>query len=196
MHNVLASSAARADLNQILQSRAELYGDELDPKWFQTAVDLGKKASTIKARNQARSQLAGAPLLVAQVTELEFRRKLQEGDNNLAQNLHLGTWTTVAEVLKVLGKIPPLSLLHLCNPEFGKYFSDHLLQRADDLDFVQDVLSATAKSKALNPILHSVAAGFGRRKIYKRFKYGQLNMHFDRLRFAETATLENNDDRV
>ena len=91
LHNVLASSAARADLKQILQSRAELYGDELDPKWFQTAVDLGKKASTIKARNQARSQLAGAPLLVAQVTELEFRRKLQEGDNNLAQNLNLGT---------------------------------------------------------------------------------------------------------
>ena len=44
LHNVLASSAARADLKQILQSRAGLYGDELDPKWFQTAVDLGKKS--------------------------------------------------------------------------------------------------------------------------------------------------------
>ena len=102
----------------------------------------------------------------------------------------------MAELLKVFGKIPPLSLLHLCNPEFGKYFSEHLLQRADDLDFVQDVLSATAKSKALNPVLNSVAAGFGRRKNYKRFKYGQLNMHFDRLRFAETETPEDNDIKV
>ena len=91
LHNVLASSAARADMKQILQSRAELYGDELDPKWFQQNVDLGKKAATIKARNQARSQLAGAPLLVAQVTELELRRKFQEGDNKLVQNIHLGT---------------------------------------------------------------------------------------------------------
>lgn len=91
LHNILASSAARADMKQILQSRAELYGDELDPKWFQPNVDLGKKAATTKARNQARSQLAGAPLLVAQVTELELRRKFQEGDNKLVQNIHLGT---------------------------------------------------------------------------------------------------------
>ena len=94
----------------------------------------------------------------------------------------------MAELLKVFGKIPPLSLLYLCNSGFGKYLSEHLLQRADDLDFVQEVLSATARSKALNPVLNSLAAGFGRQKSYKRFKYGQLNMHFNRLRFAEIET--------
>ena len=52
------------------------------------------------------------------------------------------------------------------------------------------------RSKALNPALNSVATGFWRQKIYKRTKYGQLNMHFDRLRFAETETLEDNDDKV
>ena len=193
LHNVLSSASARVDIKQILQSRAELYGDELDPKLFQQSVDLGGKASTTKKRNQARSQLAGAPLLVAQLTSLEFRKKLLEGDNNLVQNLHMGTWTTVAELLKVFGKIPPLSLLCLCNPEFGKYVSEHILQHADDLDFVQDILSATAVSTALNPILNSVIAGFGRRKSYRRFKYGQLNMHFDRLRYAESETKNDHD---
>ena len=32
LHNVLTNSPARTDMRQILQSRAELYGDELDPK--------------------------------------------------------------------------------------------------------------------------------------------------------------------
>ena len=91
LNNVLTSKAARYDIRQILQSRAELYGDELNPKWFKENADLGGKASTLKERNQARSQLAGAPLLVAQVAELELRRKLMEGDAKLVQNLHMGT---------------------------------------------------------------------------------------------------------
>lgn len=78
-------------MKQILQSRAELYGDELDPKLFRQCADLGGKASTFKKRNQARSQLAGAPLLVAQLSERDFRKKMLEGDNNLLQNLRLGT---------------------------------------------------------------------------------------------------------
>ena len=32
LHNVLTSESARGDIRQILQSRAELYGDELEPK--------------------------------------------------------------------------------------------------------------------------------------------------------------------
>ena len=31
LHNVLTSKAARGDMKQVLQSRAEIYGDELDP---------------------------------------------------------------------------------------------------------------------------------------------------------------------
>ena len=195
LHNVLTSATARVDMKQILQSRAELYGDELDTKLFRKNADLGGKANTLKERNQARAQLAGAPLLVAQISALELRRKLMEGDNNLLQNLRMGTWTTVAELLKVFGKISPLSLLYICNPEIGKYVTEHLLQHGDDLDFVQDVLTATGVSKELNPILNSVLAGFGRRKRYGRFKCGQLNLHFDRLRFAETATENDNDEK-
>ena len=45
----------------------------------------------------------------------------------------------------------------------------------------------------LNPILNSVLAGFYRRKTYGRFKYGQLNLHFDRMRYANTITPKDSD---
>ena len=99
----------------------------------------------------------------------------------------------MAELIKVFEKIPHLSLLHICNPEFVKYLSNLLLQHSDDLDFVQDVLTATGKSRELNPILNSVLAGFGRRRRYGRFKCGELNLQFDQLRFANTKT-EKDDD--
>ena len=193
IHNVISSPTARLDIKQILRARAELYGDELDPKLFKQDTDLGGKASTLKQRNQARAQLAGAPLLVAQLSEMEFRKKLLEGDITPLQNLRMGTYTTVAEVIKDFSKIPPLSLLQIFNPEIAKYVTEHLLQHSNDLDFVQDVLKAAGASKELNPILSSVVAGFARRRRQGRFKYGQLNIHFDRLRFADTATEKDHD---
>ena len=33
LHNIRTSKSARGDMKQVLQSRAEIYGDELDPKW-------------------------------------------------------------------------------------------------------------------------------------------------------------------
>ena len=158
-------------------------------------VDLGKKASTLKEKIQARMQLVGAPLLTSQIGALEFRERLMKGDNSAVQNLRMGTNTTVAELLKTLGQIPPLSLLHLSNPEFANYTREHVLQINNDLDFVQDVLSAAGKSKRLNPLLHSVLAGFSRRKKSGRSKCGQLNMHFDQLRFADKKTDEDEDLR-
>ena len=74
LHNVLTNKRARGDLKQILRSRAEIYGDMLDPNWFQANSDLGGKAKSMRQKNQARSQLAGAPLLVAQLGALELRK--------------------------------------------------------------------------------------------------------------------------
>ena len=82
------------------------------------------------------------------------------GDNNAVRGIHLGSQMTVAELLKVLGKLPPLALISLCNKELGNYVKEHLLQHGADLDFVQDVLSATGGNLELNPILNSVLAGF------------------------------------
>ena len=74
LHNVLTDRLARGDMKQVLQSRAEIYGDALEPNWFQTNSYLGGKAKRMRQKNRARSQLAGAPLLLAQIGALEIRK--------------------------------------------------------------------------------------------------------------------------
>lgn len=193
LHNVLVSQSARGDMRQVLRSRASIYEDELDPNWFKPKTDLGGKATTMVQRNKARAQLAGAPLLVAQVGAMEFRKKLLQGDQDAIKGLRLGDTVTVAEMLKILGRIPPISTLQLCNPQAATWMKEHLLQHGDDLDYVQDVLTATGENTELNPILNGVLAGFARRKRHGRFKHGPLNLEFDRLRYANTATPKDSD---
>ena len=82
-------------------------------------MDLGGKAQSLKEKNQARAQFAGAPLLVAQVGEMEFRKKMIEGDTSAIQGLHMGTQTTVAELLKILGKLPSTTVLHFATSLWG-----------------------------------------------------------------------------
>ena len=80
--NVLTSKSARGDLQQVLQSRAEIYGDLLETKWFGPAVDLASTTKDILQRTKARSMLIGAPLLVAQLNALELRKKMMNGNTD------------------------------------------------------------------------------------------------------------------
>ena len=98
----------------VFQSRAEIYGDELDPNWFKSKVDLGGKAKTLREKNQARAILAGAPLLLAQLGALELRKKMMAGDSEVLRTLKLGMKLSVAELIKKLSKAPPLAILKLC----------------------------------------------------------------------------------
>ena len=170
LHNVLTTKSARGDMKQVLQSRAEIYGDELDPNWFKSKVDLGGKAKSLREKNQARAMLAGAPLLVAQLGALELRKWMLKGDSEVLRNLRLGTHLSAAELLKKLGQAPPLAVLRLCYDQKHYDCSEQMLQHADDLDFVQDILSATGNSPQLNPVLNAVLAGFNRRRRQNRFK--------------------------
>ena len=188
LHNVMTSKSARGDLKQVLQSRAEIYGDALDPNWFKPGTDIAAKTKSLRERNSARSQLAGAPLLVSQLGAMEFRDRMIKGDATVLKTLRLGTQTTVAETLKKLGQAPPVAVLELCYGRKQFDFVASMLQHADDLDFVQDVLSATGSSNKINPILNGVIAGFNRRRRHQKFKLGHYNMELDRLRYAETAT--------
>ena len=154
---------------------------------------MGSKAKCLKEKIQARAQLVGAPLLVAQLGALEFREKMLDGDNTILKSLRLGTQSTVGEVIKNLGRASPLAVLQLC---FGcqEYdFGENLLQHADDLDFTQDALTAIGESHALNPVLNKVLAGFNRRRRYQRFKCGHHTLELDRLRFATTASTLDSD---
>ena len=68
-----------------------------------------------------------------------------------------------------------------------------MIQPADDLDFTQDVLTATGGNVEINPTLNAVLAGFARRKRSGRFNDGQLNLEFDRLRYASTVSAKDSD---
>ena len=142
----------------------------------------------LRQKNQARAQLAGAPILVAQLGALEFRKRMLQGNSSILRTLRMGTFRTVADLLKDLGQIPPLELLRLCYKGRGFDFGESLLRHADDLDFVQEILSATGNSSELNSILNGVLAGFNRRRRHHRFKYAHQNLAIDRLRFADTTS--------
>ena len=107
--------------------------------------------------------------------------------------LRLGTQMTTAEFLKLLGQAPPMAILKLCYGTRDCDLPDLLLQHGEDLDFAQDVLSASGNALELNPILNGVVAGFNRRRRYNRFKYGHQTMELDKLRFAHTISEKDSD---
>ena len=144
-------------------------------------------------RNKARAMLAATPLLVAQVGLLDLRKKVMEGDVDVLQNLRLNSVMPVAETIRRLGQAPPMAVLKLCNRTTGEDISNKLVQHLDDLDFVQDVLTVTANQQELNPAMHGVIEGLGRRKTFQRFKSNNQGMDIDRLRFSHTATPKDSD---
>ena len=127
-------------------------------------------------------------MLVAQLGAMEFRNQLLKGDETVLKSLRLGTQSTVGEVLKNLGRAPPLAVLQLCYDRQAFDFAGYLLQHADDMDFVQDTLTAIGESRKLNPIFNGVLAGFNRRRRHQRFKFGHHTLQLDRLRFADSAS--------
>ena len=115
------------------------------------------------------------------------------GDPQALSQMRLGTQMSTAELLKQLGRAPPVAVLQLCYGIDKYNLPESLLQHADDLDFTQDTLTATGESMELNPILNGVLAGFNRRRRYNRFKHGSHTLEVDRLRFQHTITEKDSD---
>ena len=42
----------QGDLQEVLQSRALIYGDQLNPKWFSHGTDLDDKVKSVKETNK------------------------------------------------------------------------------------------------------------------------------------------------
>ena len=147
----------------------------------------------MRQKNQAKSQLAGAPLLVAQLGARELRNWMVKGDQQVLSELRFGDQSTIAEFLKKMSRAPPLALLQLCYGRETFDVSENLLQQADDMDFVQDTLVASGGSLELNPILHGVLDGFSRRRRYGRFKHGLHTLELDKLRYGHTISEKDSD---
>lgn len=177
--NVLSSHASRSDMKQILQARAELYNESVSPKFFTRSADLAAKSNTEEARSSARSLLAAAPLTVIQLDARDLRDQMTRGDTSILNTLKLGTRGTTAQFLKALGKAPLMDIIRLLDASKADYISSSFLRQAEDLDFVQEVLTATGKHKALNPLLNAVLDAFSRRRRSGGFKDGPHSLEMD-----------------
>ena len=80
-------TGARGNIQEILEKRANLYGDNIDPKWFSYDSDLGVKAKSSQERNKARAMLAAAPLMMAQLGAQDLRKRMLEGDSSILSRL-------------------------------------------------------------------------------------------------------------
>ena len=89
-------------------------------------MDIAKKAKTLRERRLIRSQLVGAPLLVAQTGLVALRRFLSGGNPGLLEGIRLGDHLSVAEVLNALGGAPPLTVLKLLYDTGGDYCVEQL----------------------------------------------------------------------
>ena len=103
-----------AGLKQALQARAALYGELLDPAWFSKNSDLSSKTKSLKNRRVARSMLAGAVLLVAQLGAHEIRKLLSSStEENSLLKLLKEARKPVAEARETEAKASPLEVLKI-----------------------------------------------------------------------------------
>ena len=142
----------------------------------------------------ARAMLAGAPLFAAQLGAHEIRRLLSSGDSEAS--FDLAARGTAAQFIKMLGKVSPLGLFKLVNKPLHDQLLERLLQNADDLDYVQEVLSLTAEKPEVNPSMNAVADAFNRRRFSGRFKVNNQSVSLDALLNTGSAASNDNDLRV
>ena len=147
---------------------------------------------SITERNKARSMLAGAPLMVAQLGAIDLRKKLTTGNTEIIPGLNLEASSTMRQLLEQLKHAPPLAILKLCNKEVSDFITKNMMQHSADLDYVQEVLTTTGNHPELNPSMLAVLEAFNRRRNLGRFQLDHQSIDFDRLRFSHLASA--NDD--
>ena len=146
----------------------------MDPSFFRKGKNITTKAKSVKERRIVRSQLVGAPLIVAQSGLQSIVKLLSGGDDRVVDRLHLGDRLTVAEVLKSLSAAPPLTIMKLLDIDKGDQLRLKLGRLQSELDFVQSVTDLVASRDPLNPSLDAIAEAFRRRNLSGEFmKTGQ-----------------------
>lgn len=158
--------------------------------------DLSTKAKDMRMRRLARSQLIGAPLFSAQLGAHELRQLLNTGKTNILDNIQPHTVGTAAEFQKALGLASPLSVIKFVNkPAFEKIL-EGLLQHADDLDYVQELVTSLGKKTEINPSMNAVVEAFMRKRFTGRFKREGQSVKLDTLLHSSSKTVNDTDEEV
>ena len=123
--------------------------------------------------------LVGAPLFSAQLGAHKIRTMLSSGGDPV--NFDLAAVGTAGHFIKALGNMSPLTVLRLIDKTNEKALTAALLQHADDLDYVQNLLNVIGTEAGVNPVMNAVSDAFSRRRFSHRFKTGDQNVKLDAL---------------
>ena len=205
LRGLLRTGGRCGTLKEAVQARAAIYDEIVDPSMFVKGKNIADKAKTVEVRRKVRSQLVGAPLVVAQTGLQSIVGLLSRGDKSVLNNLRLGDRLTVAEVLKALNMAPPLTVMKLLNLESGTQLESRLGQLLAELDFTQAVSDLVALRDQLNPSMDAVAEAFKRRNLSGVFLKDNQNLSLQALMFSLeksgkdsdllTAEIKNTDGR-
>ena len=139
--------------------------------------------------------LFGAPLFSAQMSAHTVRKLLSAGEDDIS--VDLATVGTAGQFIKMLGKMSPLDMIKLVNKPSWEALTDVLLQHADDLDYIQNLLNVLGNKTGVNPAMNAVSdAFFNRRRFSGRFKTGDQRVELDVLLNQGTKGPKDDDNIV
>ena len=192
--NITKSKGSTADLKQALKARAAIYGSTLDPSHFRKGTDLSAKAKTARDRRRARGMFISAPLFVAQAGAHHIRRLLSDGDRSTVRDMKPDTRGTAAQFMKAMAKAPVLQILEKVNINKCNELKESLLQQADDLDFLQTLVTSVHDEPAINPSMNALNDAFNRRRFAGRFKTPGRGIEMDTLLYQASKGALDDDD--
>ena len=194
--DLLKSKNASPDVKQTLQARAAIYGEMLEPAWFVRNSDLSSKLKSINDRRTARSMLIGAVLLVAQLGAYKIRSLLTAGENEILQGVPRKTRGTLGHLREALSRASPLAILKETKKAEADILIQELLRHADDLDYLQVLISSLAKRGEINPSLNAVIDAHNRRRFNGRFREHGQSVELDTIIHQGTKGTEDDDTVV
>ena len=79
------------------------------------------------------------------------------------------TLGTAAQFIKAVAKASVLKILQKVNRSKYNELKEYLLQQADDLDFLQTLVTSINEEPAINPSMNALNDAFNRRRFADRF---------------------------
>ena len=147
---MLDNKGSAYGLKQALQARAAIYDNMLDPSWFVKNFDLSAKTKEVGQRRDARAMLIGAVLLIAQIGAHDIRSRLSQGKPGLLKDIPYDPRRgTALQFIKLLSQAPMLEVMEVICKEKKDVISEKLLQHADDLDYLQNLISSVGRETSI-----------------------------------------------
>ena len=131
---------------------------------------------------------------MTQIGAHRVRKMLTEGKTGVLKNLRLEAHGTTLYFKKTLQEAPLIEVLEFLDNDRSTELKERLLQQADDLNYLQELISALGKEASLNPPLNAVIEAFNRRRFYNRFKTSGKSVELDILLNQSTQGTKDDDE--